>query len=72
MTETDQTYVSYDPDLLPLDCHGLRVVQLPRQTEFDPLQPSYDLVGRKGSVLPIGATLTSAGRLTALARGADE
>lgn len=72
MTETHPTYVPYDPDLLPLRCHGLRVVQLPRQTEFDPLEPSYDLVGPKGSVLPIGTTLTPAGRLTALDRGAGE
>lgn len=72
MTKTDPTYVPYVPDLVPLDCHGLRVVQLPRQTDFDPLQPSYDLVGADGRVLPIGTTLTSAGRLTALARGAVE
>lgn len=69
MTTTHHPYV---PDLLPLDCRGMRVVQRPRQTDFDPLQPSYDLVGANGSALPIGTTLTSVGRLTALARGAVE
>lgn len=66
MTKTDQTYVPYDPDLLPLDCHGLRVVQLPRP--FDP--PIYDLVDPRGSAWEGNIQLTPEGRLTALARGA--
>lgn len=66
MTETDQTYVPYVPDLVPLDCHGLRVVQLPRP--FDP--PIYNLVSPLGSALEGDTHLTPEGRLTALARGA--